>query len=145
MKLVIFKETKIRLPAKRLRKLFELITEEEGDPEWQSLVNVVFITDSKIRRLNREYLGRDQTTDVMSFNLDSPGEKEGVFGEIYISAGTALRQASRYGGALSEELLHLFCHGLLHLFGYDHVGKRQASLMEPREQYYLNRLEESAK
>ncbi len=143
MKLVTFKDTRTRLPARRILQMFELIASEEADPEWRATVNVVFVTDQKVRRLNRQYRGKNRATDVLSFNIDPPGEKDNVFGEIYISVDTALRQARQIGGTLSGEYLRLLCHGLLHLFGYDDGSRAEATRMEARERYYLRRLRES--
>ena len=78
--------------------------------------SVVFITDERIRELNREYRGYDKATDVLSFRGD--GE---YLGDILISSETAYNQ-SRKSSTLSFEsnVRRLVLHGLLHLMGYDH-------------------------
>ena len=78
--------------------------------------SVVFITDEKIRRFNRDYRGFDKPTDVLSF----PGDGD-YLGDILISCETAYNQ-SRKSSALSFEtnVHRLVLHGLLHLMGYDH-------------------------
>ena len=140
MKLAVYKDAAVRLPSARMKRLFELITEEEADPGSTSSVNVVFTTDQKIRTLNKSFRKKDRATDVLSFNVDDQAVPNGVFGEVYISAAMARKQAASYGAGLAEEILRLFCHGLLHLFGYDHQVPRQEARMKAREEYYLGRI-----
>ncbi|HUV31039.1 MAG TPA: rRNA maturation RNase YbeY [Acidobacteriota bacterium] len=144
MRLLTFRECKTRLPAGKIRRLFELVVDGEADPGWQGSVNLILTTDRRIRKLNREFLGKDSATDVLSFNIDDPQSRRSVFGEIYISVDTAARQARQHGASLAREYLRLIGHGLLHLFGYDHEKKRPAARMRQREDYYLSRLEEGA-
>ena len=66
------------------------------------------------------------------------GNDDGVFGEIYISAETARRQAAEYETSLGDEYLRLVCHGLLHLFGFDHMKKSDEKEMKAREEQYLS-------
>ncbi|MBD3258255.1 rRNA maturation RNase YbeY [candidate division GN15 bacterium] len=142
VKLVVHKEVGTRVPITRLKGLFEMITDDEADPDWRSQVNLVFTTDDHLRDLNREFRAKNSATDVLSFNVDPPEETGGVFGEIYISVPFAQRQATDYGGTQTEEFLRLFCHGLLHLFGYDHQQATDARRMEQRQKRYLAALGE---
>ena len=140
MKLAVHKEAAIRLPVAKMKKLFEVLTDEEADPGSSSSINVIFTSDRKIRSLNRTYRNIDRATDVLSFNIDDQTVPDGVFGEIYISTATARKQAASYGGSLGEEILRLLCHGLLHLFGYNHQAPRQEKRMKTREEYYLKNI-----
>jgi probable rRNA maturation factor len=82
---------------------------------------LLLTSDSSIRRLNRAYRGKDQTTDVLSFPSATdlePGRPH--LGEIAISLPRAERQARRAGWRLRDELALLVTHGYLHLLGYDH-------------------------
>ena len=139
MDLSIFKEIPVRVPAKRLRLLFDMVSSSEA-PRQTGEINLVFTTDAGMRRLNKQYRGLDKTTDVLSFNLDEPSDDSGTFGEIYISVPTADRQAKEYGHGRYEEHLRLACHGFLHLFGYDHEEPGQEKAMQKREKYFLIRL-----
>ena len=139
MRLLVFGESGSRLPVKRIRKLFSLVFEEEADPDWQSEVNLIFTTDNRMRNLNREFRGKNQSTDVLSFNIDLPEDTGNIFGEIYISVPTATRQAKRAGHSVLREYLRLSCHGLLHLFGYDHEKQSDAAVMLKRENHFLTR------
>jgi probable rRNA maturation factor len=99
----------------------------------------VLITDDEaVRRLNAEYAGEDETTDVLAFSLRE-GEvfvsPDGVMrlGEVIISYPTASRQAAEAGRLVDEEMAHLLVHGILHLLGYDHVEPEEERVMRGRE------------
>jgi probable rRNA maturation factor len=84
-------------------------------------VSVLLTTDRAIRRLNREYRGKDKATDVLSFPADRLAQKgEKIAGDLAISVDTARRQSAAQGHLLATELKVLILHGLLHLAGYDH-------------------------
>jgi probable rRNA maturation factor len=80
-------------------------------------VAVVLAGDGLLRRLNRDYRGKDRPTDVLSFPGD--GGESGL-GDIVISVATAERNARGLGRTLLQELDVLALHGFLHLLGYDH-------------------------
>jgi len=81
-----------------------------------SSATIAFVSDKKIRELNREFRGVDKTTDVLSFPAD-----EGLnLGDVAISVETAAAQARENGLSFDEEIAQLILHGLLHLSGYDH-------------------------
>jgi probable rRNA maturation factor len=82
-------------------------------------VTVQLTTDTGIRRLNRQFRGKNKTTDVLSFPAEGIGAEE-IAGDLAISVPTALRQAVEQDHSLSTEIKVLMLHGLLHLAGYDH-------------------------
>ncbi len=137
MKLEIHRYTQDRLPLKRIKQLFHLIVAEEARPDWEGRVNLVFVSDRRMQALNKQYRQMNRPTDVLSFNIDHPLTDDSTFGEIYISTHTARRQAKGYGGNLNDEYLRLFCHGLLHLFGYDHIKPSDEQRMKVREAHFL--------
>ncbi len=78
---------------------------------------VVLAGDGLLRRLNRDYRGKDRPTDVLSF----PGDGgEAGLGDVVISVATAERNARGLGRTLLQELDVLALHGFLHVLGYDH-------------------------
>ena len=96
-------------------------------------VAVLLAGDKTLRRLNKQFRGKDKATDVLSF----PATKEGGAkhgGDLAISYETAQQQADEHGHSLGEELRVLMLHGLLHLAGMDHetddgeMAKREAKL-----------------
>jgi probable rRNA maturation factor len=77
--------------------------------------------DAALRRLNRDFLGKDYPTDVLSF----PNAQSSAFlGEIAISTARARAQAAAFGHSLENEVRILMLHGLLHLLGMDHETDR---------------------
>jgi len=82
-------------------------------------VEVLLAGDRTLRRLNREYRGKDKATDVLSF--PAAEELAGKYGgDLAISLETAKRQAEEHGHGLRDEVRVLLLHGLLHLSGMDH-------------------------
>lgn len=138
MKLNIFKEAPGRVPLKRLEKMFAKLSSEEKKPGWSGTINLVFTDDNRIKDLNKRFRHLNKPTDVLAFSIDNPDDEDSVFGEVYVSIPTATRQAGEAGTVLAEELIRLSCHGLLHLFGYDHIKKRDALQMQALEDYFVS-------
>lgn len=103
-------------------------------------VDLIFVDDRFMQRLNRKFTGRNKTTDVLSFGMKD-GLPETVefpsLGDIYISLDQAKRQSDEYGVKFEEELRLLVAHGLLHLLGYDHRQKKEETVMREKEAKYL--------
>ena len=89
------------------------------------------------RALNHRYRGRDYATNVLSFPYP---EKTVLAGDIALCAPIIAREARDQGKTLEAHYAHLLVHGLLHLQGHDHRGKRDAERMEAREVVILKRL-----
>ena len=106
-------------------------------------LSVTLVDDAEIRRLNREYRGRDRPTDVIAFSLGSPEEP---LGDVYVGADQARRQAEALGMPLSEELVRLAIHGTLHVLGHDHPdgdGRFASSMYVLQEQLLGEVLEQA--
>jgi probable rRNA maturation factor len=82
-------------------------------------VEVLLTSDAEIKRLNRDFRGKNKPTDVLSFPAPEEISEEHA-GDLAISLDTAARQATSFGHSLSEEVRILMLHGLLHLKGMDH-------------------------
>jgi probable rRNA maturation factor len=107
----------IRLPSARTLGRFLSAAQEAVRLKGQ--VTVLLTTDAAIRRLNRQFRGKNKATDVLSFPAEGVGAEE-IAGDLAISVTTALGQAAEQGHSLSTEIKVLILHGLLHLAGYDH-------------------------
>ena len=83
-----------------------------------SSATIAFVSDKRIRELNRQFRDIDRATDVLSFPADGPDKSN--LGDIAISAETAATQAKENGLSFDDEIAQLILHGLLHLSGYDH-------------------------
>jgi probable rRNA maturation factor len=87
----------------------------------QGEVHVLLADDATLRRLNREFRGKNSATDVLSFPASSElGGGASIAGDLAISLETAARQAVRFGHTLRDEVRILLLHGTLHLAGFDH-------------------------
>ena len=88
----------------------------------QSSATVAFVSDTKIRELNRRFRGIDSATDVLSFpDAVTERQRQGQnLGDIAVSVERAELQAKENGLPFDEEISQLILHGLLHLCGYDH-------------------------
>jgi rRNA maturation RNase YbeY len=82
----------------------------------ESSATIAFVSDKRIRELNRQFRGIDKATDVLSF----PAEEESNLGDVAVSVETAATQARDNGLSFDDEIAQLILHGLLHLCGYDH-------------------------
>ncbi len=82
-------------------------------------VSVVLVSDQRIRRLNRDFHGCDDVTDVLAFDYGANDQAEDLDAEVVVSAQRAEAEARRRGLPTEGELLLYCIHGLLHLAGYD--------------------------
>lgn len=106
-----------RIPSVRI--LARFLQDVQSVLRLRGRVTVLLTTDKTVRRLNRQYRGKNKTTDVLSFPAADP-LKSGTAGDVAISVHTARKQAADQGHTLATELKVLMLHGLLHLAGYDH-------------------------
>lgn len=102
-------------------------------------LSLAFVGDRKMRHLNRDFRGIDDTTDVLSFSYRDDPHAGGVLGEIYVSPAVADRQAGEAGCPLAEEITRLALHGLLHVLGWLHDTPRDRRRMLGRQERYLDR------
>lgn len=106
---------------------------------------------TKIRRLNREYRGKDKKTDVLSFQMLEglrTGDCELItavlnLGDLFVCREVAKRQAADFEISFEEEVAHLFIHGWLHLCGFDHeVSASEELVMQAHEKRLLAQMAE---
>lgn len=85
----------------------------------KKLFSLVFVDESEIQKINKEFRNLDKPTDVLSFEDFS----DDYLGDIIICVEVMERNASLYGHDIKRELLFLLTHGYLHLNGYDHLNE----------------------
>lgn len=124
-----------RVPRKDLIKLARTVLKGEG---CDKNVNLIFVDDRRMHDLNREFRGKEKTTDVLSFAMED--DDDPLLGEVYISIPEARRNASEYGITPTREILQLFCHGMLHLLGIHHPTLKTRAAMASKEDQYLARI-----
>jgi probable rRNA maturation factor len=112
-------------------------------------ISLVITGEEQIQALNRDYRGKDQPTDVLSFAMQETkeGEESEAFvdppdgllhlGEVIISYPRAVLQAAEGGRSLKNELAALIIHGVLHILGYDHEKLEMEPAMIAREKAIL--------
>ena len=111
-------------------------------------LGVTVVDRDEILELNREYRQRDRVTDVLSFPqfaghdelladlLDE--ETETLIGDVVICYDVAAEQAKEYGTGFTREMLYLFVHSVMHLFGYDHMEDDEKAVMRKKEEEVLS-------
>lgn len=114
--------------------------------EYEKIKNVIFniiiVDNNYIHKLNKEYRGIDQPTDVISFALEDNADliqsNLRVLGDIYISIDKVYEQAKEYGHSNLREICFLMIHGFLHLLGYDHMEEAEEKVMFAKQEEILN-------
>lgn len=103
---------------------------------------IMLAGDDFLRRLNLRYRGRDEPTNVLAFPAGDGGSlarshaedmTPRALGDVAIARETMLREAAAQGKIPGDHLRHLVVHGVLHLFGYDHLTTADAAEMEAIE------------
>ncbi|MGA1791813.1 MAG: rRNA maturation RNase YbeY [bacterium] len=123
-----------------MRKIFAVLGFQTQE------ISITFASDQFVRKLNKQYRGIDQPTDVLAFSMQE-GEwteiQPQILGDVVISVDTASRQAREMGHDLNRELTILLVHGILHLAGYDHMQKADAQKMKSMERSILEAIEDA--
>jgi probable rRNA maturation factor len=125
----------ITIPAgeESFKKLIRIVENHE-DVHFQS-VELVFVTEEEILRINREYLGHDYVTDIITFGYNDRSDT--VEATLFCCAPRILEQSREFGTEPSEEFLRVFVHGLIHLAGYDDQSDSNKAAMTRLENKYL--------
>lgn len=148
------RQTFFVVDADQVRTAIVQVLSEEGIRSAE--ISVALLDDAAIRQVNRQFLGHDYPTDVISFSLnDDPAESavlmdagqmpeetccsRHVEAELVVSTETALRESVRHLWSAQNELLLYVIHGTLHLCGYDDLSDEMRPLMRLRERDFLAR------
>lgn len=119
-------------------------------------IELLFVDEEEMQRLNRETRNMDKVTDVLSYpSLDGiqgkpllkaehPFEMDEednlLLGSIVICCQRAKEQAEEYGHSYERELHYLIVHGIMHCLGYDHITDEERAQMREKEEYILTKL-----
>ena len=135
-------EEDVTLPIERI---FVVIRDTAmGEGREIAGLSVILGDDDLLRRLNRQWLRIDETTDVLAFDLTDESriknhESRIIDGEIYVSLDRVRAQAAKQGDEPERELLRLVVHGMLHLCGIDHDDDVSLREMIERGENYVKR------
>jgi rRNA maturation RNase YbeY len=101
-------------------------------------INIVFCSDDYLLKINREYLGHDYFTDIITFDYgEDTGGGRKISGDLMIGVGTVRENASKYGVPFDNELGRVMIHGVLHLLGYGDKTPAEEAQMRKLEDKYL--------
>jgi probable rRNA maturation factor len=97
-------------------------------------LSIVLTNDEEQHELNKEWRGKDSSTNVLSFPQIEPfGPVVGILGDITLARETLIREAEEQGVSFEAHFTHLVVHGFLHILGYDHLDDDEAVQMESLE------------
>jgi probable rRNA maturation factor len=122
----------------KVRKAIRAVLRRHGVV--RARISVALVNDAAMARLNRDHLGHNGSTDVLSFDLRDANEKTVIDGEIVMSVDMAVKQARKRGHAVEAELALYAVHGTLHLLGYDDRRRADATRMHAMEDEIMSSL-----
>ena len=118
--------------------LHELIRDLTKDLNFRiESLEINFTNSEKIREINRQYLGHDYSTDILSFNYSE--DISILDGEIIISLDDARNNSKKFKVPFNQEIARLVLHGVLHLIGFDDNNRLNKIKMKRMENKLLNR------
>jgi len=124
----IFNETdSFRTPVSKMKKVFDVFLRRYKRLLKTYDVSVIFVKKNKMKALNELWKGGSGATDVLSFD----------YGEIYICPEVADKYRKDYSTTLTEEVLFLFVHGLLHISGFTHEDDKKFAIMMKKTEEIL--------
>ena len=97
-------------------------------------VDIIITSDEKVYEINREFLGHDYYTDIITFNYN---ESNTINSEIYISETRVTENAKKFEVKTATEMRRVIFHGILHLCGYDDSTEGEKKKMTEMEEMYL--------
>lgn len=101
-------------------------------------LSILLTNDEEQHELNRQWRGKDSSTNVLSFPQIEPfGPVVGILGDITLARETLEREAADQGTSFDDHFTHLVVHGFLHILGYDHLDNAEALQMEGLETQIL--------
>jgi len=132
-------------PVDLLERAARAVLDLSGVPDAD--LTLVLTGDPQIQTLNRDFLGIDAPTDVLSFPADEPDPETGrrYLGDVIVSLPRATEQAGERGHTVEAEVQLLVVHGVLHLLGHDHAGADDKARMWAIQAEALDRLGVSPK
>lgn len=125
-----------RLPAKRLTSAWlRQVAEAEGYTLGD--VNYIFCPAQKLLEMNRQFLGHDYFTDVITFDYSDRRGTRIISGDVFIDVETVADNAHQYGATTLQEMRRVVVHGVLHLCGQGDKTPRTNAQMRRKEDKYL--------
>ena len=98
-------------------------------------LNYIFCNDDRILEVNKEFLGHDYYTDIITFDYSEPGR---VSGDMFISLETVETNSFKFHTSYDKEMMRVIIHGVLHLCGINDKGPGERAVMEAAEEKALD-------
>ena len=161
MTVSIEEEVEVNFPFD-YKELAEAVIRNAAEAEkfpFVSEVNLLLVSAEEIRKVNLEFRQIDAPTDVLSFPMiqyEKPGDFTGIeqdednfnpdtgealLGDIVLCVDRLREQALEFGHSEEREYAFLILHSMLHLFGYDHMTREEAAVMEEKQRKLLNQMD----
>ncbi len=136
----IYNPSGVNLPIRQeiIKQLLSTI--EAGETVCYDMLELVYVDEDEIIRINQKYLDKDYITDIITFRYDPDVDRKNIEGTLYCCASRILEQAKEFDVSAEIEFYRVFIHGLLHLAGYRDEAKAEKNQMTERENYYLSTL-----
>lgn len=136
---------RIHMPAATalVRKLGDCLAEADPETCW-SEVSVFLTDDAGILPVNREFFGKNRSTDVISFRYDPDPGEDGTSGELLVNAQCAANEGPTHDGVAAELALYM-AHGFNHLAGADDNTPQKRAAMRRTETHRLSELQTEIK
>jgi len=123
------------------RAVLEALKQSKARVKGAAELSILLTNDEEQHALNREWRGKDSSTNVLSFPQIEPfGPVIGILGDITLARETLEREAAEQGVSFTDHFTHLVVHGFLHILGYDHLTDAEALQMESLETQILGSL-----
>ena len=120
------------------RAVLEALKQSKARVKGAAELSILLTNDEEQHALNREWRGKDSSTNVLSFPQIEPfGPVIGLLGDITLARETLIREAEEQGVTFEAHFTHLVVHGFLHILGYDHLTDAEALQMEGLETQIL--------
>ena len=126
-----------KLKKREITKWIKIVADIHGRTVGE--IGYLFVNDEKVLECNRDYLGHDYYTDIITFDYDEGSQ---INGDIVISLETVHTNAEKFGKTYEEELYRVIIHGILHLCGINDKGPGEREIMEANEDRALLLLRE---
>jgi len=140
-KLIINNESGESVPVQE-QELLDLIEITENNEQVRfKEIELVYVDEDEIVRINHEFLDRDYITDIITFRYDE--DNQAVEGTLYCCAQCITEQSAEFKDDPKTEFLRVFVHGLIHLAGHDDQTPDEKKQMTDLEDQYLNALKQS--
>lgn len=136
----LFNTSGLELPFEESNATFLLNEISEHQECFFSFVEVVFVDEKEIVRINKEFLNRDYVTDIISFRYDEIETNQKIEGTLYCCAQRIKEQAGELNQPEKKEFLRIITHGLLHLVGFDDQTPEEKKEMTQLEDFFLLKL-----